>query len=245
MNYIGDPDYQTEHWEPQTANDTCAVVAQSTILSQFGVDISEEQAAYIATENGWYSPGFGTSQEDLGNILEACGVSVHHVHDASIFDLATEMQKGHRILVGLNSDELWDQGPQGEFWNWFIEKLGLDKAEFEPADHAVCVTGIDTTDPKNPCVILNDPGHPAGAGARYPLERFMDAWENSGFHYVATDVAPGESATPSFDIGDFLGLGTTLAVAAFTGDVLAASEAGHFVDELCDQVDWDSILRAV
>jgi hypothetical protein len=242
MNHIGDPDYQTDHWELQQLPDNCAVVAQTGILTQFGIDITQADATYIALENGWYEPGFGTSADDLGKILEASGVSVHHVDNASIFDLATELQEGHRVLVGVNSSELWQQGPEADFWNWVIEKFGFDKPQFDPADHAICVTGIDTSDPKNPEVIINDPGHPDGAGARYPLDRFVDAWENSGFHYVATDHSPAGATIPTFDIGDFLGIGTTLAVAALTGDVIAASQAGEFVDQLCNEVNWDRII---
>lgn len=245
MNYIGDPEYQTEHWEYQQLPDNCAVVAQTGILTQFGIDISQEEATYIAFENGWYTPGFGTSLEDLGKILESAGVPVHHVESATMFDLASELQKGNRVLVGLNSSELWQQGQSAELWNWLIEVFGFDKPEFNPADHAICVTGIDTTDPKNPQVIINDPGHPDGGGASYPLDRFMDAWENSGFHYVATDYAPTGAWIPTFDIGEFLGIGTTLAVAAMTGDILLASEAGGIVDQLCRDVNWDQIIATV
>ena len=49
------------------------------------------------------------------------------------------------------------------------------------------MTGFDVSDPDNPMVIVNDPGHPDGQGHAYPLDRFMDAWENSNFIMTATD----------------------------------------------------------
>ncbi len=246
MNYIGDPDFQTDYWQPQDMQDNCAVAAQTSIINQFvNGTVSLEDSTYVAFSNGWYHPGFGTSMEDSGNLLEAYGISTHQVDNASVFDLATELQHGHRVIVGVNSNELWEQGPMQELWNWVIEKFGFDKAEFNPADHAITVTGIDTSDPANPQVIINDSGHPDGAAVHYPLDRFMDAWENSGFHYIATDFAPKQAVPPSFDVGDFLGLGTTLAVAAYTGDLVLAAETGRFVNNLCDQTDWDQLLAAI
>jgi hypothetical protein len=245
MNYIGDPEFQTDYWEHQGLNDNCALVAQTSILDQFGVDLTQEEACYIAYENGWYNPGFGTSPEDMGNLLEAAGVPVHNVQNATILDLAHELQQGHRVIVGVNSSELWEQGHQADFWNWIKEAFGLDTPQFNPADHAICVTGIDMNDPSNPQIIINDSGVADGAGKSYPLDQFADAWQNSDFRYVATDVAPPSGVIPDFDIGSFLGIGTTLVVAEATGDIILASQAGEFVHTLCNEIDWDQIIAAV
>ena len=131
----------------------------------------------------------------------------------------------------------------GEFYNWLIDALGLDKAEFSPADHAVAVTGIDLSDPSNPMVILNESGSPDGAGVRYPLDRFMDAWDNSDCYYVATDGTPTQDLG-QFDIGMFLGLGTTLAFSTFT-DPGTAIAAGEIVHAIAQEIDWDAVMMAV
>ena len=168
--------------------------------------------------------------------------------NADITDLARELQQGHGIIVGVNSGELWSQGILAELRSWLIENLGLDNAAFTQADHAVVVTGMDFSDPGNPLVILNDSGMPDGAGAAYPLDRFMDAWENSGFFYTATDVSlPPDQARGlgGFDVGDFLGLGTSFVVGAMTGSQDIAVVAGTLVDHVADQIDWDSILRSI
>ena len=243
--YIGDPDYQQGHWQLQNLPDNCAVVAQASILSQFGFDVSMDEATYVAMANGWYSPGFGTSPDDLGNVLEAYGVPTHSVDFASIEQLAAELQQGHRVLVGVNSGELWDQGPMAEFWNWFNEVTGRDSSTFTPADHAVAVTGLDLSDLSHPKVILNDPGEPDGAGQVYPLDRFMDAWENSDFHYTSTSMAPGGAGPIDFDIARFLGLGTTVAGVSFGLDPITADMAGDFVNSLVSNTDWDAVLAAI
>ncbi len=243
--YIGDPHAQLNHWEHQNMPDNCAVAAQSSILNQFGFDVSLDEANYVAVSNGWYVPGFGTSTDDVGNLLEAYGVPTHSVENASIEQLAGELQQGHSVIVSVNSGQLWDQGPMAEFWNWLVKAFGLDNSASSPADHAVVVTGIDLSDMKNPQVIINDPGHPDGAGKLYPLDRFMDAWENSDFHYTATSVPPGDSGAVAFNIGEFLGWGTTAAAYAAGFDPASAMQAGQFVHSLVNDTDWDAVLASI
>ena len=243
--FIGDPDYQQDYWELQNLPDNCAVAAQSSILSQFGIDVSMDEATYVAMANGWYAPGFGMSPDDLGNILEVYGVPTHSVEYATIEQLASELQQGHRVLVGVNSDELWDQGTKGDFWNWFQEVSGRDTSTFSPADHAVAVTGLDLSDINNPQVILNDPGHPDGAGQTYPLDQFMDAWENSDFHYTSTSISPMGTGPLDFNIAQFLGWGVSVAGVTFGFEPVTASVAGDFVNSLVSNADWDSILTTI
>jgi hypothetical protein len=243
--FIGDPDYQMEHWELQNLPDNCGVVAQSSILSQFGLDVSMDEATYVAMANGWYTPGFGTSPDDLGNVLEAYGVPTHSVDYATIEQLAAELQQGHRVLVGVNSGELWEQGPMADFWNWFNEVTGRDSSTLAPADHAVAVIGLDLSDLGNPQVILNDPGHPDGAGQTYPLDQFMDAWENSDFHYTSTSIAPMGTGPLEFNIAQFLGWGTTAAGVAFGFDPITANAAGVVVNSIVSDTNWDAVLTAI
>jgi hypothetical protein len=244
--YIGDPELEMTHWELQNLPDNCAVAAQTSILNQYlRHDISMDEATYVAVSNGWYAPGFGTAPEDLGNILEAYGIPTHSVANASIEQLAAELQQGHRVIVGVNSGQLWDQGPLAEFWNWVNAAFGRDTSTLSPADHAIAVTGLDLSDLNNPMVIVNDPGHPDGAGQAYPLDRFMDAWENSDFHYTATSIPPDGGAPPAFSIAEFLGWGTTAAGAAMGLDPISAVQAGNLVHHLVESADWDLLLATI
>ncbi len=177
----------TPIWEWQRSDDTCAVVSEMSIINQFGHDLTQEQAAYISSENGWYMPGGGTSPMHIGNMMDLYDIPNHTVLGATVADLAQELQAGHGVIVGVDSAELWAEGPLAELWQYLKSALGLDNSMFSPANHAVVVTGIDMSDPNHPQVIINDSGAPDGASARYPLDKFMDAWENSDFYYVATD----------------------------------------------------------
>jgi len=243
---IGDPHHQADYWQPQDLPDNCAVAAQTSILNQYlDHPISQDEANYVAIANGWYNPGQGTPQEDMGNLLQAYGVPVHSVDHASIEQIASELQQGHQVIVGVNSDQLWDQGPLADFWNWVIKEFGFDNSTFQPADHAVAVTGLDLSDIHNPKVVINDSGVPDGAGHTYPLDRFMNAWENSDFNYVATSMAPVGGGGPDFDIGHFLGWETTIAATAMGLDPISASVAGGFVDSLVHNTDWDKVLANI
>jgi len=185
---LGCPNAQADFWEMQDFSDNCEPTSESFIIRQFGFEnISTNDFAYISHANGWYMPGGGTSPEHIGEMMDLFGIDNHTDVNASIQDLASEIAQGHGVIVGVRSDQLWEQGPLQELWNWAAKEFGFDNPVDAPADHALCVTGFDMSDPDNPMVIVNDPGHPDGAGQAYPLDRFMDAWENSNFVMTATD----------------------------------------------------------
>jgi hypothetical protein len=238
--FIGDPAAQMDDWIFQDS-DNCAVAAEISIINQFlEENISLEDASYISMSNGWYQPGMGTNPSEIGNLMDQAGIPNHTVMGATIEQLALELQNGNGVIVGVNADELWDQGILNDIKQFFLDAFGLDN--INPANHAVTVTGIDLSNPDNPMVIINDSGVPNGAAVRYPLDQFTDAWENSGFYYTATTVpipgSPYESpASLGFDVGDFLGLATTL----FTGDPVA----GELVNRVADEIDWDSLLQSI
>ena len=184
---IGDP--AKLDWEPQHWADNCAVEAERVIINQFGHNLTQEQAMSISAAHNWYHPGEGTSPADIGHMMTLHGIGNHHNADADISDLARELQQGHGVIVGVKSGELWENNSLFDDLKEFLcDTFGLDKGSWNPADHAVVVTGIDMSDPSNPQVIINDSGHPNGQSATYPLDKFMGAWENSGFCYTATDA---------------------------------------------------------
>jgi hypothetical protein len=229
--------------------DNCAVAAETSLLNHFLREpLSLQEANYISASNGWWHPGAGTAPAEIGSLMDLYGVENHTVLNADLMNLAEELQAGHGVIVGVNSAELWQQGVLGELRNWLIENLGLDTAAYTQADHAVVVTGMDFSDPEQPMVILNDSGRPDGAGAAYPLDRFMDAWQNSGFYYTATDGAlPAEHARGlgALDVGDYLGIGTSIVVGATTGNIGLAVEAGSMVERVAHSIDWDSVLKSI
>ncbi len=194
--FIGDP--HGDGFTPQTTSFTCAVMSQKMILDQFGVvdhgtgqPLSEARLVYDATVNGWLSDT-GTSIEDMGNLLEYYGVPAHH---GSGFDqMLMELAQGHQVMVPVNADKLWsDHGHSTEL---------LDLLRGSGPNHALVFKGVRLNDEGELVAVLNDPGQPHGAGVEYPVEQFRAALDDSGFHFVATDVAPPgwSSPTPLADI---------------------------------------------
>jgi hypothetical protein len=176
-------------WHQQTKPDTCAIAAQEFILDEVtGRDFSEEKLTQEAAKNGWYNPGGGTPLECMGNLLEAHGIPVQKQEGCNLEDISDKLARGEKVLVGVNSDEIWNQQDTP-----LSETTGMPG---QPADHAVQVTGIDNSDPNNPTVILNDPGIPDGEGLRVPAEQFLNAWEGSNRYMVSTDRA-GDYKQPS------------------------------------------------
>jgi serine/threonine protein kinase len=182
--HFGTPEHDRAFWDGQQSYaDTCAIRCQEYILQQFtGMDIPENKLVNEAREHGWYTPGGGTSMQDVGNLLELHGIAVNRYTDANVFHLAHELAEGHKVIIGVESGVLWGQNSTMDSMLETIHgHFGLGGG----ADHAVVVSGIDTTDPYHVKVIISDPGD-GQAVASYPLEQFLHAWEGSHFYMVAT-----------------------------------------------------------
>lgn len=156
--------------------DTCAIKSQQIILNEFGIPVTEDQCVQYAHDHGWYNGG--TSPEDVGKILADAGIPCTQ-SQANIYDLVGELAQGHKVIVGVDSGELWDKG----ILEW-LEDFFMGSAP----DHALIVAGLDISDPNNPMVVVTDPGT-GESNKMYPLEQFMDAWSDSNCYMVSTDVA--------------------------------------------------------
>lgn len=181
--YSADGHYGETNPIQQAYSDTCAIKSQQLILNDFGVPCSEDDLVQYSYEHGWYQ-GNGTTMPDVGNLLETAGIPVTRQADANVFNLVSELAQGHKIIVGVDADELWHNESIGEkFKNWLSDFFLGDTP-----DHALIVAGIDTSDPNNIQVLVTDPGSGDYCKA-YPLEQFMDAWADSSCYMVSTDIS--------------------------------------------------------
>ena len=172
--------------------DTCAIKSQQLILNDFGIPCTEDDLVKYSAEHGWYN-GNGTNMEDVGNLLEDAGIQCTRQCDANVFNLVSELSKGHKVIVGVDSGELWGN----RFTEWLKDFfLGVTP------DHALLVTGIDTSDPNNVKVLVTDPGT-GEAGKAYPLEQFMDAWSDASCYMCSTND-PVPATVPGMENFDYL-----------------------------------------
>lgn len=170
--------------------DTCAIKSQQLIMQDFGIHYTEDQLRNEALMYGWYNGG--TAPEDVGKLLELHGIPVSQYENANIFNLVNELAQGHKVIVGVDSGELWEDN--------IFDKIFEDNA----ADHALIVSGVDTSDPNNVKVILTDPGT-GNLLKEYSMEDFVDAWEDSNCFMMATndpvpDVFDPFNDMPGFDM---------------------------------------------
>ncbi|MEM7579339.1 MAG: C39 family peptidase [Cyanobacteria bacterium P01_A01_bin.80] len=189
-DFVGDLE-DREHWHWQGDNEqgeknTCAVVSQEMILDsfgeEFGLEFTEEQLLDMAKANDWYNDG--TPWAYVGSLLEEHGIPVERKDNASLDDIADKLKQGEKVLVGLDADEIW--GSESDIIEW--QDIISGSIPGQDANHAVQVIGIDYSNPDSIMVVLNDSGHPEGRGRTIPAEQFMDAWDDSGNHIVATAV---------------------------------------------------------
>lgn len=175
----------------------CAVYSQYNVLKDYGYDGTPEDLIEEATRNGWYDPENGTSPENIGKLLESHGVPCNMYVNANQFNLMDELAHGKRVIVTVDSGELWADGK--------LSKLGEMLEDFLPngADHALVVSGFDTSDPDNVKVILTDSGSGQNA-VSYPLEQFKDAWKDGHCTMIVPrDPPPQELALPELANFDY------------------------------------------
>lgn len=118
--------------------------------------------------------------EHLGNLLESHGIAIKRYTRANVVNLAAELAQGHKVIVAVDSRELWETRSLLRQLNELLDNLGL-----ADANHAIVVSAIDTRDWPNLHVIVSDPGTGKPL-ARYPLEQFLNAWGDSEFFMVST-----------------------------------------------------------
>lgn len=167
----------------------CAIRSQQIILRDYGIDVSLEELKQFAIQNGWYEDGGGTPMGYVGAIIDACGVGVRQDINCTVYDLVNELAQGHRVIVGVDANELWADRDG----NLIAQSKEFIKDIFsEEANHALIVAGVEVNpnDPEDVKVILTDPGT-GDLRIEYTLEQFMDAWEDSDcFMTTTTTPAP-------------------------------------------------------
>ena len=170
---FGEPIKDSLVWHQQSTDFTCGVVSSEMILKMFGLDISEAELVYEATQEGLLTDS-GITTDGIQKLLQNHGLNTH-LSNGDISDLQNELEANHKIVIPLDSGEIWGED------SVFEDLIG------ERADHAVVLTGIDS---KNEVVFLNDPGHPDGQAMEVNLDLFVDAWNDSGNQFIATNDEP-------------------------------------------------------
>ena len=191
----GDPTAAAKWWSHQHYDD-CAIMASADVVGEMTGKKPSEHAIikkaqetpsvvhsgsiYIKPVKGDATTGNGTMLPDLPELLRQYGIKA--VYSSKDYAAKTHVPTGiegleqllstnHKLIVALNAEMIWHQPIENK-----------DRNGNPRADHAVVVTGIDTT---NNVVHLNDSGTPTGKDEQIPLALFMQAW-NTGNQMVVT-----------------------------------------------------------
>lgn len=167
---FGDPE-DAENWHPQTETNSCAIACQEFVAEQLlDQEFSEQKMIEYAQKKGWYEPTEGTPRFDVGNLLEACGLEVERAMYCTVTDLMQALADGEKVICGVN--------------NMILAEPKMADMPGLTGNHAVEFIGIDFSNPRNPQVILNDPGVKNGQAVRHDMDVFMKSWETCNNYAV-------------------------------------------------------------
>lgn len=174
--------FRPDFWQGETGE--CAIHAQFRILQDYGYRGTVADLRQEAIDHGWFDPDTGTPSADIGKLLELHNVPCDMYFEANRYNLLNELAQGKRVIVTVDSSELWHN-------NTILEKSWENLKDLFPGgvDHAVVVSGINTEDPNNIQVVLTD----SGDGHRtisYPIEQFEDAWRDGHCQMIVTQTPP-------------------------------------------------------
>lgn len=150
-------------WHMQEANCSCAVVCSEMELNrQTNAGITEAELCKEGESQGWYDPESGTAPDNIDKYAKAHGLDTEiHYDNLSMDDIRHLNNSGTGVIVAID--------------NILLARPELSNVKSCDINHVVEIVGFDYSNPKNPLIIINDPGTPYGQGATYELDIFAQA----------------------------------------------------------------------
>jgi len=247
----GDPGAAEHYDEPQTQRLDCVEMSVADIVGQeTGHEPTESQIDTLAEDTPStvdfnpatglpepaYIPSAGTDPQDAPELLAHYHVSATYVDNTSPGDATGMIALEHDLAAG---DKVIASVDGPYIWNAIGDGPVTDQGQ---ADHAVVVTGIDTT---KGIVYLNDSGVQNGAAEAVPILVFENAWETSGDAMVVaqsdsgdhsdttvtTDTTPPSDNMPANDlhlVGPLPGSHSVAEDASITGALASAGATAAY-----------------
>ncbi len=156
----------------------CCLECEKFVLQQRNIQFNEQQMLLDAIDHHWLKDE-GTPLLNMGRHLEDAGLTVVRKSNANLNDIEKYLSQGASIIVALDGGELDPHNMLEEK----IEDLVVGKIP----DHAVVVTSLDVS--SNSINIFNPDS--MSRIQSIPVDRFLDAWDDSENWLVAA-AAPGE-----------------------------------------------------
>lgn len=159
-----------------TIDNLCVIKCEGIAMRHFGIEVTEEQLLAESEKQGWLKPD-GVALHNVGNLSGARGLSISHRYECTLDDIRASLSADNVVIAAVDSFVLAENSGR---------PMGNDSAS--GTNHVVVVDTVTEE-----CVIVVDPATPAERDV-YPLEVFLDAWEDS-VNYL-TVISNSKEYTP-------------------------------------------------
>ena len=156
-----------------TIDNLCDIRCEGYALRKLGIEISDEQLEKESRDHEWLMDK-GTRLMDIGKLCELHGAAVTRQLETSLDEVLEAINKKKIVIVSVDEGEL-----VGDFECEQIEDKTIGKCP----DHVVIVTGFNEEKLE---IEIIDPNTPQFSDT-YPLDRFMDAWDDSSNYMVTVN----------------------------------------------------------
>lgn len=161
-----------------TVDNLCAIRCEGIALRRYGIEISDDALLEESKQQGWLTAE-GTALHNIGNLTGSRGLGISHRYECSINDINEALTAGHIVLAAIDSSKLKSDK---------AERQEKDKQEGEQPDHVVIIEAID-----DDVVKITDPSTTQQYDS-YPLQQFLDAWEDSSRYIII--ISDGQEYDP-------------------------------------------------
>ena len=191
MGVFGDSESNLTSLAP-TSYGTHSLEAESSIIhAMTGIEASREELLKETITRGWYNNGI--LPEHLGKALSLYDIAYHVNENGTTVDIMRELVYGRKMIVALDMKEFLSNDPRfmGRGVTNVKETIS-DMLGMRTCDQAIWITDVDSSDPNDIKIVINDTTVAGTSEKIYALSDFEETWDDTGFHYVATDTAPAD-----------------------------------------------------
>lgn len=151
-------------------NNYCSLECEKYILRRLNIEFDEQKLLENAVRNGWQKED-GTALYNVGRHLETLGLVVTRQYKCTVADIINALNANKSIIAVVDGGELL-----GERTSEIREDIYVGQIP----DHTVVILSCDT---ENRSITLYDPNS-SNEEDIYPIEQFVDAWNDSKKYLV-------------------------------------------------------------
>lgn len=167
----------------------CCLECEKYILRKLNIEFDEEKLLQNAIQNGWQKKE-GTALYNVGRHLESKGFVVTRQYNANIDDITNALDEHNNVIVAVDGGELLGNRADEVIEDFVIGQI---------PDHTVVVLSYNATDSK---ITIYDPNSQNSEDA-YPIEQFVDAWNDSKNYLVTINTNHMKTYNPKpIDLSD-------------------------------------------